>query len=137
MRHWLIALSAVALFVACGEDSTEEEHEHEHEHEEAVPEQYANLTNPLEGNADAITAGQTIFAQQCVSCHGDDAKGGGPAGASLDPPPADLTADEEEFTDGFLYWHIADGAEGMPAYASTLSEEQIWQAISYLRSLMI
>ncbi|MEM8629707.1 MAG: c-type cytochrome [Pseudomonadota bacterium] len=31
------------------------------------------------------------FRQYCVSCHGLDGKGNGPAGADLSPRPADLT----------------------------------------------
>jgi mono/diheme cytochrome c family protein len=36
-------------------------------------------------------AGRDLFLRYCASCHGIDAKGGGPVGASLKRPPADLT----------------------------------------------
>ncbi|HEY7545393.1 MAG TPA: c-type cytochrome [Blastocatellia bacterium] len=36
--------------------------------------------------------GRKLFAQYCVSCHGNDGKGHGPVEASLKVPPADLTA---------------------------------------------
>ncbi|MBI2391352.1 MAG: cytochrome c [Deltaproteobacteria bacterium] len=32
-----------------------------------------------------------IFKQRCVTCHGDDGKGSGPAAASLNPKPRDYT----------------------------------------------
>jgi mono/diheme cytochrome c family protein len=39
----------------------------------------------------AIALGQKLYTQYCASCHGADGKGNGPAGAKLDPKPADLT----------------------------------------------
>jgi mono/diheme cytochrome c family protein len=35
--------------------------------------------------------GPTLFRAYCASCHGTDAKGGGPMVASLKVPPSDLT----------------------------------------------
>jgi len=37
------------------------------------------------------SSGKEMFASYCASCHGKDAKGGGPAAASLKQQPADLT----------------------------------------------
>jgi mono/diheme cytochrome c family protein len=39
-----------------------------------------------------LKAGADIFAQNCVSCHGLNGKGDGPAGITLNPGPRDLTA---------------------------------------------
>jgi mono/diheme cytochrome c family protein len=36
-------------------------------------------------------SGKEMFVSYCASCHGKDAKGDGPAAASLKTPPADLT----------------------------------------------
>jgi len=36
-------------------------------------------------------AGRDLFATHCATCHGEDAKGGGPRADSLGKPPADLT----------------------------------------------
>ena len=36
--------------------------------------------------------GPDVFAFYCATCHGRDAKGGGPVAAALHTPPADLTA---------------------------------------------
>ena len=36
-------------------------------------------------------SGRAAFLDNCASCHGADATGGGPAAQGLSPPPADLT----------------------------------------------
>lgn len=39
-----------------------------------------------------VPSGKTMYKQYCASCHGIDAKGRGPAAASLNTRPSDLTA---------------------------------------------
>jgi mono/diheme cytochrome c family protein len=89
----------------------------------------------------AADAGKQIFGTNCSSCHGTDAKGDGPAAASLNPKPADLIDLQSEFGDAYLFWRISEGGamppfnSQMPSWKSTLSEDQIWQTITYIRSL--
>lgn len=113
-----------------------------HEHLE-VPSAYATLTNPFAGDQDAITAGADLFATTCASCHGETGLGDGPAAIGLDPQPASL-ADAEmmaDMSDGYIFWRIAEGGtmepfnSAMPPWESALSEEQIWQLVSFLRTL--
>ncbi len=43
-------------------------------------------------NASAVSPeAQDLFTQRCVTCHGADGKGSGPAAASLNPKPRDYT----------------------------------------------
>lgn len=46
---------------------------------------------PPEAAEGSAAVGALFFAENCSGCHGADARGGGPAAAGLDPPPADLT----------------------------------------------
>lgn len=39
----------------------------------------------------SAASGSEMFTAYCASCHGSDAKGGGPAAAALKQKPADLT----------------------------------------------
>jgi len=138
----LIFVAALAL-AACGggQQATEPAAGEAGEDFPEPPAPYAGMTDPLAGDSSAAAAGQEIFQNQCASCHGEDAKGDGPAAASLNPKPADLADNQSRMTDGYLYWRIAEGGQmdpfnsAMPAWKGTLTEEQIWQVITYLRTL--
>ena len=38
-----------------------------------------------------VPSGEVMYGQYCAACHGADAKGNGPAAATLKAPPPDLT----------------------------------------------
>jgi cytochrome c5 len=130
----VIILSALVL-TACGAPKATEEPD------KPVPAPYAGMTDPFIGQADAIAAGKQIYTDNCASCHGDDAKGDGPAGASLDPKPADLVQALSEDQDDRVNWTINEGgaavgkSASMAAWKGTLSQDEIWQVIAYLRTL--
>jgi len=96
--------------------------------------------NPLTNLAAAAEAGKTIYSQTCAACHGDTGKGDGPAGAAFTPPPNDLTKGTvPSAPDGELFLvvkqgKIRDGKMTMQPL-KMLSDEQIWQAVAYVRTL--
>jgi mono/diheme cytochrome c family protein len=97
------------------------------------------LINPYAADLAAAELGAQIYAGSCASCHGDGGRGDGPAAAGLQPPPADLSAHlaPGKHSDGEIFRWIRDGIAGsaMPAFGATLSEEQRWQLISFLRTM--
>lgn len=127
-----------------GEEHAGEEHAEGMEHEHAEPpDEYANLTNPFADDPEAIAAGEQIYVVNCAPCHGKTGQGDGPAGAALDPKPANL-ADAEMMSmmsDGYLFWRVSEGglfepfSSAMPPWKDTLSEEQRWQVIAFERTL--
>jgi len=131
---WVISV-LVMLLAACSGGSSADKPE------DKVPDHYVNQTNPFNGKADAAVAGKTIFQVNCASCHGDKGLGDGPAGANLNPKPADLTEPAKNDSDGQILWHISEGAaagtpgSALPAWKGTLTQDQIWQVITYLRTL--
>lgn len=102
---------------------------------EPVPAEYAGMTSPL--GADAATAGKDVFTTNCESCHGPQGHGDGPAGAALDPQPKNLPDLAAQVGDDYLFWRVATGKEGtsMVAWKGVLTDEQIWQAVAYIRTL--
>ena len=102
---------------------------------DSVPADFAGKTNPL--GADAATAGAEVFKTNCAACHGDTGLGDGPAGAALDPAPKNLAELQAQAGDDYLFWRITTGKEGtsMVPWKGILTEEQIWQAVAFLRTL--
>lgn len=100
-----------------------------------VPSEFAGKTNPL--GADAAAAGATMFKVNCESCHGPQGHGDGPAGVVLDPAPKNLAELQTTAGDDYLFWRISTGKEGtaMVAWKGVLTDEQIWQVISHIRTL--
>ena len=84
---------------------------------------------PFDDNAFGTAQGQTLFGQMnCSGCH---AHGGGAMGPAL--------MDDEWIygsSPSQIFASIAEGrANGMPAWKYRLTNEQIWQLVSYVRSL--
>lgn len=100
-----------------------------------VPAEFSGQTNPL--GADAATEGANVFKTNCESCHGPQGHGDGPAGVALDPQPKNLGELQATAGDDYLYWRINTGKEGtsMVAWKGVLTDEQIWQAVAFIRTL--
>ena len=100
-----------------------------------VPAEYAGMTNPL--GPEAAEEGAQVFQLNCTTCHGPEGHGDGPAAGSLDPQPKNLSVLQESAGDDYLFWRIREGKPGtsMVAWKGILTEEQIWQTVSFIRSL--
>lgn len=126
---FLIFLSLLAL-TACGgkADSSNTE-------TDTMPAEYAGKRNPL--GADAATQGAQVFKSNCEMCHGPQGYGDGPASASLDPQPKNLAVLQQTVGDDYLFWRINTGKPGtsMVAWKGILTDEQIWEVISFIHTL--
>jgi len=92
--------------------------------------------NPFAGNAQAAKVGESQFRANCAFCHGLGARGGGRG--------PDLTRAQKMHgnADGDLFRTINQGVPGtaMPPNGATqqgvgMTEEEIWQVITYIRSV--
>jgi cytochrome c oxidase cbb3-type subunit 3 len=88
------------------------------------------LRNPYEGNAAVVATGAKLFvAYNCIDCHGAD--GSGAMGPSLADGRWHFGGTAPE-----VYESIYQGRpDGMPAWGSLLSSDQIWTLVTYVRSL--
>ena len=94
------------------------------------------MKNPFSGNEKATLAGKQLYKQFCAICHGKKGKGDGAAGMALKPRPSNFTKKiVQQQTDGAIYWKITEGKPPMATYKETLTEEQRWQLVNYIRSL--
>ncbi|MBS1251786.1 MAG: Cbb3-type cytochrome c oxidase subunit CcoP1 [Anaerolineales bacterium] len=123
---------------ATHEATAEATHEATEEATHEASEEFEDLENPFAGDPDAIAAGQEIYLNNCALCHGETGMGDGPAAPGLPEEPskfADCEWQSHE-PDGELFHVIVNGEpeEGMPAWGETLTEDQIWQVLSYERS---
>jgi mono/diheme cytochrome c family protein len=95
-----------------------------------VPAREHERTNPYRGQSDAIAAGRRIYVEHCLHCHGEDAQG------TKKHPPLRSDRVQNQATDGDLHWLLVNGSmkKGMPSWAK-LPDQQLWQVITYVKSL--
>lgn len=97
------------------------------------------LRNPLAATPQTLADGREAFTHYCVACHGMDGQNTGvPFAETMSPPVPSLASPEiQSYTDGQLKWVIDNGIwpSGMPASRGTLSDEEIWSIVIYLRHL--
>jgi mono/diheme cytochrome c family protein len=134
-RVILFFVLSVFVLAACGGAGTGSSDQNGVGTLASVPAEYAGKTNPL--GTDAAAEGAKVFHSNCEMCHGPQGHGDGPAGGSLDPKPKNLATLQESAADEYLYWRISEGKPGtsMVAWKGILSEEQIWQVVSFIRTL--
>jgi mono/diheme cytochrome c family protein len=92
--------------------------------------------NPLPPTPQSIARGQLLWLQTCAACHGTEGRGDGPAASALPKRPKDLTkiATPPVFPDGVLAYRIANGGAVLPAWKGTLSSEDLWQLVNFIRA---
>jgi mono/diheme cytochrome c family protein len=97
-----------------------------------VPARDRDKVNPYHDQPDAVAAGQRIFHDHCAHCHGDDAQG------TKKRPSLRTERVQQQASEGDLHWLLVNGymSHGMPSW-SKLGDPQIWQVISYVRSLHV
>jgi mono/diheme cytochrome c family protein len=102
-----------------------------------VPDKVKNAKNPFPSTPAAMVDAAGDYAAHCKSCHGANGDGRGERAERLSIAPADLR-DAQALglrTDGELFWIISEGHKPMPAFRGTMSEEQRWHLVDYVRAL--
>ncbi|MBY0360110.1 MAG: cbb3-type cytochrome c oxidase subunit II [Candidatus Obscuribacterales bacterium] len=111
------------------------------EHYVEAPEEYKSFLarKKVDTESDAAAnAGRGIYTQNCAVCHGLEGLGNGPNSISLEKKPANFTrAFYKQYPDDFWFYRVREGVAGtrMPKWGETLSEEQMWYLVAYLRTL--
>ncbi|MEW6055196.1 MAG: c-type cytochrome [Bdellovibrionota bacterium] len=99
-----------------------------------------NVTALANATPDMISKGKQLYAQNCVSCHGAEGKGDGPAAAALNPKPRNFVA-TEGWKNGRgvaeVFKTVTEGIPGtpMPPF-SGLSPDDRFALVHFVRSVM-
>jgi mono/diheme cytochrome c family protein len=90
------------------------------------------LANPLEGRADVVDEGRSLFNQYCAHCHGTNAYQGERA--------RDLRRLKLRYqaqAPRVFYEVVSNGRldKGMPVWKSVLSEDVVWRIFTFLETV--
>jgi len=89
----------------------------------------------------SVIRGSIVFNTYCALCHGSSGEGDGRAARIYNPRPANLTV--SPYNDDYKELMIRRGGEGMgrspfmPPWGDQLSDEQISDLVSFLRSIKV
>ena len=100
-----------------------------------------DITKIGEPTPELLAKGKNIFTTVCISCHGEEGKGNGPAGSALNPPPRNFTSmngwkNGPKLTQ--IYKTLQDGipGSGMASYEYLTPEEKFGLA-HYIRTTFV
>ena len=87
------------------------------------------MKNPLAGQQAAFDAGKTVYARNCLSCHGRSLQGTGNV-------PSLIDGKLKGISQGEIFWFITKGDKdsGMPAWGF-MPENTRWQVVSYVEAI--
>ena len=95
----------------------------------------APQTNPVQLTKENLDAGARIYQEVCARCHGKPGAGPSIYGSSFYPPAPYLVGRPTRYTDAELFQIVKFGIRNtaMPAWKSSLSDQDIWQVVTVLR----
>ena len=136
-----VLLILLLLLTACGKQDEPPQNKHEAE----VDKLFETLANERWFTKEQLIAGQQVFANNCIACHGERA-GGTVAdwqqrlpNDKYPPPPLDGTAHAWHHSLSILRRSINEGGQQiggtMPAMKNKLNEVQITNVLAYITSL--
>ena len=102
--------------------------------------QAPTTANPVPLTDDNLVAGVKLYGQHCAICHGTsagDASASGVAKGEYPAPPQLATDGVEDDAEGVSFWKIKHGIRltGMPSWAATLNDQQIWTLALFLKHM--
>ncbi len=104
-----------------------------------APQAGSKLKKPWISTPELVAKGKELFSVQCVSCHGVEGQGNGPAAAALNPPPRNFHTDQGWKNGRKVSMIFKTLKEGLPpsamaSYAS-LPPDDRWALTHYVIAL--
>jgi mono/diheme cytochrome c family protein len=102
----------------------------------SAPARARNLKNPFPSTPETLAAARNDYVNRCQSCHGPNGDGKGERADKLSIAPADFgdTHAMKLRTEGEMFWIITEGHKPMPAFRGTLTDEQRWHLVDFVRT---
>jgi mono/diheme cytochrome c family protein len=93
--------------------------------------------NPLQTTEENLTAGATLYLNHCAGCHGLPSNPDSQFRRSFYPPAPGFYREMPDMEDTGNFHIIKHGIRwtGMPAWGSTLSDQQIWQVVLFFDNM--
>jgi mono/diheme cytochrome c family protein len=94
------------------------------------------VRNPLQPGLAVVKQGEIAYSYFCIQCHGPGGRGFGTVGQSFAPLPTDLRSDYvRNQSDGEIFVKIGMGYKRHPPLAYTVSVQDRWALLAYIRAL--
>jgi mono/diheme cytochrome c family protein len=90
--------------------------------------------NPVAATDDNLLAGMKIYQTNCAGCHGDIHQPRGASGNAFYPRAPQFMEDSPDMPENQNFYVIQHGIRlsGMPAWESSLKEQEMWQVTTFL-----
>ena len=109
-----------------------------------APQEYLDMENPIDEDDvddDFLKRVKRTYKSKCKKCHGPEGDGQGSAAEDIEIKPTAFNTPGymDEKSDGQLFWISLYGSEDTemegfgPESEAGLSEEKIWELVSYIR----
>lgn len=84
---------------------------------------------PVVANASELAAAAKNYRAECAFCHGLPGQPKPAVAAGMFPPPPQFFQKVDDDAAGVIFWRIKNGIRltGMPAFAPSLTDTEIWQ----------
>ena len=93
-----------------------------------------DLPNPVQSTPEALADGEWIYGVYCAVCHGTTGQGDGQIAKHYRRMPNLSAPNVHNYTDGWIYSIIREGGPNMPAFAASMSANERWALVHFLRT---
>lgn len=106
-------------------------------HLKTLPERPVYITSAEEMASKEVQEGKKIYEKKCVSCHGIEGDGKGPAAAGLDRPPANFKEIQPEPDDLLTVLEVGVAGTSMPPWKDQLTEQERDNLSRYVQAFFV
>ena len=96
-----------------------------------------DVKNPIPASEQNLVTGAQLYLNHCAGCHGTPQNPDSQFGRSFNPPVPRFFKDPPDMPDNQNFYIASHGVRwtGMPAWNKTLTDEQIWQIVTFMSNI--